>query len=170
MPDFDFLADDRQEPEFTRFKIGDALGHDEHLRDFLQYLDERANNDAPGTARYRTRDLLGLVSSPLMTVVALGRRATELVIERFTTKELRKAKASDIRANAAIKRAKARAIAKKTAADVTFRLAEAESIQTEAQMTKLKQLKELGIDWRSEIGTDGIERIVVTKQTDDFTR
>ena len=32
---------------------------------------------------------------------------------------------------------------------------------------KLKQLEELGIDWRSEIGEDGIERIVVTKKTDD---
>jgi methionine-rich copper-binding protein CopC len=165
--------------------LGDAEGNDAQLNQALAPIAEKLNATAPGTAGYRTTELLGLFRNGWSLVAWAGEQLASVVqsgIRRFTNHEAILIKAT---AEARVLEAQAEAIKTNADADAKVKKAEAKVKEADAKIkeaeakAKLEHLKAMIIgreqlleklsrrmDWRVEMN-DGVMTVVVVKSASD---
>jgi len=160
---------DEPEPrreQIVRVDLGDLVGDDEQLRAALPGMEARLNDDAPGTRAKRTLDLLAIVKQPFLKTLRAVKKAAAWVADRLLDREIRRAQAKKIEAEAELIHAAAgveEAKADKVRAEAEKTFAETVALERESQTEYLARLKKLGIDFRAELAEDGTLKVVVTK-------
>jgi len=161
---------DEPEPHGERIErvdLGDLVGDNEQLRKALPAMEARLNDDAPGTRAKRTLDLLAIVKLPFVKAVIAVKESAAWVADRFLDREIRRARARKIEAEAELIQAVAgaeEAKADKVRAEAEKTFAETVALERESQTEYLARLKKLGIDFRAQLAEDGTLKVVVTKR------
>jgi len=168
------FAEPEPRPErIERVDLGDLVGDDERLRAALPAMEAQVNADAPCTRAKRTLDLLAIVKLPFVKTLSGLKKAVDWVADRLLDREIRRAQARKIEAEAELIHAEAgveearaekvRAQADAIGAQAIKTAAEAVTIERQSKAEYLERLKKLGIDFRAELAEDGTLKVVVTK-------